>query len=111
MYVGSSFRVVESGESTPLPWRKRYKHDDWHGASRPLLVEGLSGGSACDAAYYGLGFLCPLQIRRKLDAWESLGVKGTMAKLSADGASAVPEDSASDIDSESLLLPANGEAA
>ncbi len=34
-----------------------------------------------------------------------------MAKLSEDGASAVPEDSASDIDSGPLLLPANGEAA
>ena len=32
-------------------------------------------------------------------------------KLSAVGASAVPEDSASDIDSGPLLLPANGEAA
>ena len=37
--------------------------------------------------------------------------QGTMAKLSAVGASAVPEDSASDVDSGPLLLPANGEAA
>ena len=34
-----------------------------------------------------------------------------MAKLSADGASAVPEDSASHIDSGPFLLLANGEAA
>ncbi len=78
---------------------------------RPLLVEGLSGGSACDAALYGLGFLCSRELRRKLGAWEPSGVKGTRAKLSADGASAVLEDSASDIDSGPLLLPANAEAA
>ena len=50
------------------------------------------------------------ELRRKLGAWESSGVKGTMAKLSADGATAVLEDSAPDIDSRPLLLPANGEA-
>ncbi len=52
---------------------------------RPLLVEGLSGGSACDAVQYGLGFLCSLELRRKLGAQESSGIKGTMAILSADG--------------------------
>ncbi len=55
--------------------------------------------------------MCSRELRHKLGAWGSSGVKGTMAKLSADGASAVPEDSASDIDSGPLLLPANGEAA
>ena len=39
------------------------------------------------------------ELRRKLCAWESSGVKGTRAKLSAVGASAVSEDSASDVDS------------
>ncbi len=54
--------------------------------------------------------MCSRELRRKLGAWDTSGVKGTMAKLSADGASA-PEDSASAIDSGPLLLPANGEAA
>ena len=43
--------------------------------------------------------MCSRELRRKLGAWDTSGVKGTMAKLSADGASAVPEDSASDTDS------------
>ncbi len=32
---------------------------------RPLLVEGLSGGSAFDAAEHGLVFLCSCKLRRK----------------------------------------------
>ena len=37
---------------------------------RPLLVESLPGGSACDAVYYGLGFLCSRELRRKFGARE-----------------------------------------
>ena len=55
--------------------------------------------------------MCSRELRRKVCAWESSGVKGTRAKLSAVEASAVPEDSAFDIDPGPLLLPANGEAA